>query len=151
MEARATVRYVRITPRKANQILAMIRGTDVEEAPNLLHFMPKNGAKIAEKLLKSAVANAVNNGEATEKVRVDDLVVTRAIVGAGPTLKRFLPRHRKETARGDLFAVPRLLNNGLTWLLCCENQWLRWGGNFPFGVSVMAMGRRSEAHRTRKA
>jgi len=92
MEARATVRYVRITPRKANQILAMIRGKDVEEAQNLLHFMPKNGAKIAEKLLKSAVANAVNNTDAAEKVKVGELVVTRAIVGAGPTMKRFLPR-----------------------------------------------------------
>jgi large subunit ribosomal protein L22 len=92
MEARATVRYVRITPRKANQILAMIRGKDVEEAQNLLHFMPKNGAKIAEKLLKSAVANAVNNTDASEKVRVTDLVVTKAVVGAGPTMKRFLPR-----------------------------------------------------------
>lgn len=92
MEARATVRYVRITPRKANQILALIRGKDVEEAQNLLHFMPKNGAKIAEKLLKSAVANAVNKGDTDDRVKVNDLVVTRAVVGAGPTLKRFLPR-----------------------------------------------------------
>ena len=89
MEARATVRYVRITPKKANQILSLIRGKDVEEAQNLLHFMPTNGAKIAEKLLKSAVANAVNN---EGKVRVSDLVVRAAVVGAGPTMKRFLPR-----------------------------------------------------------
>jgi large subunit ribosomal protein L22 len=89
MEARASVRFVRITPRKANQILSTIRGKDVEAAQNILHFMPKNGARIAEKLLKSAVANAVNR---EGKVRVSDLVVTRAIVGAGPTMKRFLPR-----------------------------------------------------------
>lgn len=92
MEARATVRYVRITPRKANQILALIRGKDVEAAQTLLHFMPKNGAKIAEKLLKSAVANAVNNTDSSERIRVTDLVVTKAVVGAGPTMKRFLPR-----------------------------------------------------------
>ena len=89
MEATARVRYVRITPRKANQILALIRGKDVESATNILHFTPKNGAKIAEKLLKSAVANAVNR---EGKVRVADLVVRTAIVGAGPTMKRFLPR-----------------------------------------------------------
>ncbi len=89
MEATAKVRFVRITPRKANQILGLIRGKDVESAQNILHFTPKNGARIAEKLLKSAVANAVNR---EGKVRVGDLVVTKAIVGAGPTMKRFLPR-----------------------------------------------------------
>ena len=89
MEATATVRFVRITPRKANQILGLIRGKDVESAQNILHFTPKNGARIAEKVLKSAVANAVNR---EGKVRVGDLVVTKAIVGAGPTMKRFLPR-----------------------------------------------------------
>jgi large subunit ribosomal protein L22 len=89
MEATATVRFVRITPRKANQILGLIRGKDVESAQNILHFTPKNGARIAEKLLKSAVANAVNR---EGKVRVGDLVVTKAVVGAGPTMKRFLPR-----------------------------------------------------------
>jgi large subunit ribosomal protein L22 len=89
VEAKATIRFVRITPRKANQILGLIRGKDVEAAQNILHFTPKNGARIAEKLLQSAVANAVNR---EGKVRVSDLVVREAIVGAGPTLKRFLPR-----------------------------------------------------------
>ena len=89
MEAKAIVRYVRITPRKANQILGLIRGKDVEAAQNILHFTPKNGARIAEKLLKSAVANAVNR---EGRVRVSDLVVRTAVVGAGPTMKRFLPR-----------------------------------------------------------
>ena len=89
MEAKAIVRYIRITPRKANQILGLIRGKQVEEAVTILHFTPKNGARIAEKLLKSAVANAVNR---EGKVRVSDLVVRSAVVGAGPTMKRFLPR-----------------------------------------------------------
>ena len=89
MEAKAIVRYVRITPRKANQILELIRGKDVEAAVTILHFTPKNGARIAEKLLKSAVANAVNR---EGKVRVSELVVRSAVVGAGPTMKRFLPR-----------------------------------------------------------
>jgi large subunit ribosomal protein L22 len=87
MDAKAVVRYVRITPRKANQILGLIRGKHVEEAVTILHFTPKNGARIAEKLLQSAVA--VNR---EGKVRVSDLVVRSAIVGAGPTMKRFLPR-----------------------------------------------------------
>ena len=45
MEAKAIVRYVRITPRKANQILELIRGKDVEAAVTILHFTPKNGAR----------------------------------------------------------------------------------------------------------
>ena len=89
MEAKAIVRYVRITPRKANQILELIRGKDVEAAVTILQFTPKNGARIARKLLESAVANAVNR---EGKVRMADLYVRSAVVGAGPTMKRFLPR-----------------------------------------------------------
>jgi large subunit ribosomal protein L22 len=68
MEAKAIQRYVRITPSKCNQV--------------------KNGARIVQKVLKSAVANALHEG----KVRVEDLYVKEAVVGAGPTLKRWLPR-----------------------------------------------------------
>ena len=88
MEAKAIQRYVRITPRKCNQVLALIRGQAVEHAQNTLQFTPKNGARIVQKVLKSAVANALHEG----KVRVEELYVKQAVVGAGPTLKRWLPR-----------------------------------------------------------
>ena len=88
MEAKAIQRYVRITPRKCNQVLDMIRGNDVEQAQTLLQFTPKLGARIIQKVLKSAVANALHEG----KVRVEDLYVKEAVVGAGPTMKRWLPR-----------------------------------------------------------
>jgi large subunit ribosomal protein L22 len=88
MEAKAIQRYVRITPRKCNQVLDMIRGNDVEQAQTLLQFTPKLGARIIQKVLKSAVANALHVG----KVRVEDLYVKEAVVGAGPTMKRWLPR-----------------------------------------------------------
>ena len=88
MEAKAIQRYVRITPRKCNQVLALVRGQAVEQAQNTLQFTPKNGARIIQKVLKSAVANALHEG----KVRVEDLYVKQAVVGAGPTLKRWLPR-----------------------------------------------------------
>ena len=88
MQATAIQRYVRITPRKCNQVLALIRGQAVEQAQNTLQFTPKNGARIVQKVLKSAVANALHEG----KVRVEDLYVKEAVVGAGPTLKRWLPR-----------------------------------------------------------
>ena len=88
MEAKAIQRYVRITPKKCNQILDLIRGNTVEQATTTLQFTPKNGARIVQKVLKSAVANALHEG----KVRVEDLIVKEAVVGAGPTLKRWLPR-----------------------------------------------------------
>ena len=88
MEAKAIQRYVRITPRKCNQVLDMIRGNSVEQAQTMLQFTPKLGARIIQTVLKSAVANALHEG----KVRVEDLYVKEAVVGAGPTMKRWLPR-----------------------------------------------------------
>jgi large subunit ribosomal protein L22 len=88
MQAKAIQRYVRITPRKCNQVLDMIRGNSVEQAQTMLQFTPKLGARIIQKVLKSAVANALHEG----KVRVEDLYVKEAVVGAGPTMKRWLPR-----------------------------------------------------------
>jgi large subunit ribosomal protein L22 len=88
MQAKAIQRYVRITPRKCNQVLDLIRGAAVESAQTTLQFTPKAGARIVQKVLKSAVANALHEG----KVRLEDLYVKEAIVGDGPTLKRWLPR-----------------------------------------------------------
>jgi large subunit ribosomal protein L22 len=88
MQATAIQRYVRIPPRKCNQVLALIRGQAVERAQSTLQFTPRSGARIVQKVLKSAVANALHEG----KVRIEDLYVKEAVVGAGPTLKRWLPR-----------------------------------------------------------
>jgi len=88
MQAKAIQRFVRITPRKCNQVLGLIRGESVERAQTTLEFTPKLGARIVQKVLKSAVANALHEG----KVRIEDLFVKEAVVGAGPTLKRWLPR-----------------------------------------------------------
>jgi large subunit ribosomal protein L22 len=88
MEAKAIQRYVRITPRKCNQVLDLIRGQGVEQAQTTLQFTPKLGARIVQKVLKSAVANALHES----KTRIEDLYVKEAVVGAGPTLKRWLPR-----------------------------------------------------------
>jgi large subunit ribosomal protein L22 len=88
MQAKAIQRYVRITPRKCNQVLELIRGQGVEQAQLALQFTPKLGARIVQKVLKSAVANALHEC----KVRVEELFVKEAVVGAGPTMKRWLPR-----------------------------------------------------------
>src|SRR5881628_2633289 len=88
MESKAIQRYVRITPRKCNQVLELIRGQTVEQAQVTLQFTPKLGARIVQKVLKSAVANALHEG----KVKIENLYVKEAVAGAGPTLKRWLPR-----------------------------------------------------------
>src|ERR1051325_10940057 len=90
MEAKAIQRYVRITPSKCNQVLDLIRGDTVEQATTTLQFTPKNGARIIQKVLKSAVANALHEG----MVRVEAVCVRDAVAGAGPPLKRWLPRAR---------------------------------------------------------
>ena len=84
--ARAT--FVSLSAWKARLVLDQIRGKSVGDALATLEYTPRAAARLIEKVLKSAVANALHEG----KVRVEDLYVKEAIVGAGPTLKRWLPR-----------------------------------------------------------
>jgi large subunit ribosomal protein L22 len=89
MEAKAIARYVRVTPRKADQVLGLIRRKRVDHATELLMFTPKHVARTIRKVLQSAVANAV----AMEgKINVESLHVKEATAHAGPTMKRILPR-----------------------------------------------------------
>ena len=85
---RATLRWLRMSPRKVRLVVDMIRGKQVDEALNLLNFSQKAAAKPAAKLLASAVANAVNN----KHLDMDALVVKIAHVDEGPTWRRWLPR-----------------------------------------------------------
>jgi large subunit ribosomal protein L22 len=89
MEARAIARYVRMSPRKARRVIDLVRGKEVDEAINVLHFTRKRAALPIEKALRSAVANMVNNSKDAKKVNSDDLYVKTAFVDGGYTLKRF--------------------------------------------------------------
>jgi large subunit ribosomal protein L22 len=89
MQARAVAKYVRVSPRKADRVLRLIRGLPVDKAQEVLTFTTRPIAKQIGKVLKSAVANASGK---EEKVAVEDLRVQMAVAGAGPTMKRFLPR-----------------------------------------------------------
>ena len=89
MEARAIARHVRVSPRKADRVLRLIRGLPVDRAEETLVLTTRPIARRIGKILKSAVSNAKVS---QEKVDVDTLRVKTAIAGAGPTLKRFLPR-----------------------------------------------------------
>lgn len=95
MEAKATLRMFRSTPRKTRLVVDQIRGKDVNEAEAILRYTDKRMAKPVLKLLTSAKANAVNNHDMFE----DALYVKEVQVGDGPTLKRYLPRAR---GRADL-------------------------------------------------
>ena len=95
MEAKATVKFVRTSPRKMRRVIDLIRGQHVEEARRILRFSPLGATKDVEKLLNSAVANA----EHTTNVPAQNLVVSRAWVDEGPTLKRFRPRAYGRAAR----------------------------------------------------
>ena len=87
MVTKAQAKYIRIAPRKVQVIIPAIKGRKVEEAISILQFMPRKGARILQKVLHSAVANAEQN-----KVDIDTLVVKTVLVDGGPTLKRFMPR-----------------------------------------------------------
>ena len=87
--ALAKARYVRVTPRKVNQILDLVRGANVEAALVTLGFSKKHVAKQIEKTVRSAVANAI---QGDSKLDVEDLYIKEALVGPGPIMKRWLPR-----------------------------------------------------------
>lgn len=84
---RATLKQIRMSPRKARLVIDLIRGKQVEPALQILQFSPKKGAKFAHKLLQSAVANAREHARAD----VDRLWVTAGWVDEAQTLKRYMP------------------------------------------------------------
>ncbi|MQA13905.1 MAG: 50S ribosomal protein L22 [Pseudonocardiaceae bacterium] len=84
----ARARYVRVTPMKARRVVQLIRGRSAKEALAVLEFAPPAASGPVAKVVASAMANAENNLD----LDPDTLVVARAYVDEGPTLKRFQPR-----------------------------------------------------------
>ena len=102
MEARASLKYCRIAPRKVQIVLDLIRNKPLEMALAILKHTPKAACEPLEKLLKSAAANAENN----HNMNRDDLYVAECFVGPGPTLKRMRPR-----AQGRSFRIMKRTSN----------------------------------------
>jgi large subunit ribosomal protein L22 len=92
----ATAKYLRGSTRKANLVVSAIKGRPVEEAANLLKFMPQHAAADVLAVLKSATANAENN----HNLSAEDLIVADAEANEGPTIKRWRPR-----AQGRAFPI----------------------------------------------
>lgn len=88
MQAKAIAKYVRISPLKVNFICKEIRGKQVDEALAILKFTPKKGARILEKVLNSAIANAEHNFGLNR----EDLFVSQAYVNNAPVMKRWRPK-----------------------------------------------------------
>ncbi|MGH9446072.1 MAG: 50S ribosomal protein L22 [Terriglobia bacterium] len=88
MKARATSKYLRVSPQKARLVIDLIRGKPVGEAISVLRFTKKRITHEIEKTLRSAIANAEQKNE---NVDVDDLVISEAYVNEGPRTKRIRP------------------------------------------------------------
>ena len=94
----ATHRFARISVRKLLPILDLIRGKYADDAVDVMKYLPHRGARMIEKVLKSAMANAEDRG-----IRdVGDLVITDARGEGGPMFKRLMPR-----ARGMAYMIRR--------------------------------------------
>ena len=88
MEARAHLKYARISPRKVQIVCDLIRGKDTKTAQAILMATPKAASELLLKLLKSAVSNAENN----HNLDPEKLYVSATYANPGPILKRFMPR-----------------------------------------------------------
>jgi large subunit ribosomal protein L22 len=95
MEAKAYLKYARISPRKVKIVLDLIRGKDTETAMAILKHTPKAASEYLIKLLKSAVANADHNFN----MDTSKLYVSECFVCPGPTLKRMMPRAKGSANR----------------------------------------------------
>jgi large subunit ribosomal protein L22 len=95
VQVSATAKYVRLAPRKVRRVVDQIRGKQVDAALELLAFTNRAAAEPVAKTLRSAIANAENNGN----LRANNLYVKTAYVDEGPTLKRIRPRAKGSASR----------------------------------------------------
>jgi len=96
MEYKASHKYARITARKARYVVDQIRNMPVEGALDMLKFSDRRAAPMIAKVIKSALHNAIQEGGANP----ENLVIWRATINEGPTMKRWRPR-----ARGMAFPI----------------------------------------------
>jgi len=103
MAFQASHRFARISPRKVRPLADMIRGRFADEALDLLQYQPQRGARLLEKVIRSALGNAQDPDQNRSKsVAVDRLMVAEVRIDNGPMFKRIRPR-----ARGMAFMIKR--------------------------------------------
>jgi large subunit ribosomal protein L22 len=107
MKFRAVHRYARISPRKVRPLADMVRGKFADEALEILRFQPHRGARMLEKVIRSALGSAQDPDQNQNKtVDLEDLVVDEARVDGGPMFKRVQPR-----ARGMAFMIKKRMSH----------------------------------------
>lgn len=117
VESIARVRHIRITPMKARRVVDLIRGKQAEEALAILKFAPQAAAEPVFKLVESAIANArVKADNENLPFNEDELVVARAFVDEGATLKRFRPR-----AQGRAYRINKRTSH-ITVVLATQDE-----------------------------
>ncbi|AGE35909.1 MULTISPECIES: 50S ribosomal protein L22 [Corynebacterium] len=94
--ARATARFVRVSPMKARRVIDLVRGKSVEDALAILKYAPQAASEDVAKVVASAAANAENNFGLDPRT----LVISEAYADEGPTMRRFRPR-----AQGRAFHI----------------------------------------------
>jgi len=92
MPAKASARYVRISPSKVRQVANLVRGLNANEALDLLKHLNKGAALPVRRVIQSAVANASHLADEEHPVDVDELFISGIRADEGPTLKRIRPR-----------------------------------------------------------
>jgi large subunit ribosomal protein L22 len=103
MAFRASHRFARISARKVRPLADLVRGKFADEALDVLRYQPQRGARLLEKVIKSALGSAQDpERNAGRTVKMEHLIVVEARVDGGPMYKRIRPR-----ARGMAFMVRR--------------------------------------------
>ena len=90
MEVFAITKNIPMSAQKMREVVRQIQGMGAIEAQAVLAIVPRKGARVVAKTLKSAIANAENNN----KLRPETLRIKEAVAGAATTLKRFQPKAR---------------------------------------------------------
>jgi len=90
MKVRAVAKEIGISPQKVRLVVNMVRGKKVDEALNILKFLPSPTAKAVSKVIKSAVASAENNFQMSPA----ELRITEIFADKGHVMKRFRPQSR---------------------------------------------------------
>ena len=104
---KASHRYARISARKVRPLADLVRGKFADEALSILRYQPQRGARLLEKVIKSALGNAQDPEQTRDHdVDVSKLVVADARVDGGPMFKRIRPR-----ARGMAFVVKKRMSH----------------------------------------
>jgi large subunit ribosomal protein L22 len=98
MEYKASLRYADMSARKIRPFASLVRGRPLDEALQMLRFVPNKGARLIEQVLLSARGNALEKGARD----VENLIVSESCVDDGPMFKRIMPR-----ARGTAYSILR--------------------------------------------